>query len=729
MNFSAYSIKNPLVAILLFSLLTLCGLFAFKQMKIQQFPDIDLPAVVVTVTMAGASPTQLENDVAKKLENKLTNIEGIKHLRTTVQTGAVTVHSEFKLEKDINEALDDVRSAMGSVRNVLPAAANEPIVTKVSMAGIPVASYSVASSTLSDAELSWWVDDTLNKRLSDVDGVGQIARIGGIERQIIVGADVNKLAGWQMPMTSLAHQIKSLWADASGGEANIGNRVQSIRVLGAGDSVQALQELQIATPMGATALANLATVEDGQAEPTSAARLDGQSVVAFNITRARGASEVAMLRLIDEELATIRTENPHIAINKIYDNAAPIYEDYKASLQMLIEGCILAVIVVWVFLRNWRATLVAAAALPLSIIPTFLAMQLFGFSLNVISLLALSLVIGVLVDDAIVEVENITRHLQMGKTPYQAAMEAADEIGLAVVATTFTLIAVFLPTAFMQGVVGQFFQQFGWTASIAVFMSLLVARLITPMMAAYLLKPQPLEKAGIGALMRRYLAVVRWTLQHRFVTLALTLGFFVGSLSLAGSLPTAFIPNDDTNQSQVTIELTPDATLQDTMQVAEQASTVLYGVDGVQSVFMAAGASGASMDSRSSKAGVVNQATLHVALAERGVRADKTAIEEAMRQALRGVAGARFRVGLSAGGESGYSFSLTSGNTSLLTDTVKQVSKELAAIDGVTVATNMPLPRPEISVLPDRLAMAERGVSTLEVANTLKVATLSLIHI
>lgn len=722
MNFSAYSIKNPLVAILLFTLLTIGGVIAYNNIKVQQFPDIDMPAVITTVTMNGVAPAQLESDVAKKIENRLASIEGIKHIRTTISTGVVSIHSEFNLEKDVQEAVDDVRSAVTEVRGDLPAAADEPIINKVSTAGFPVVSYSVDSAQMNDAELSWWVDDTLSKRLSNLDGVGSISRVGGIERQIIVAADTQALNGWQLPITNLANQVVALWQDASGGEAKIANGTQTIRVVGADDNIGALKNLQISTATGATTLSNVAHVYDGHADLTSQAYLNGEPVVAFTVTRSRGASEVAMVKLIEEEIQKIEADNPSIKINKIYDNAVPIEEDYKASIQMLIEGCILAVIVVFVFLRNWRATIVAAAALPLSIIPTFLAMYLFDFSLNLISLLALSLVIGVLVDDAIVEVENITRHLHMGKTPYEAAMEAADEIGLAVVATTFTLIAVFLPTAFMSGVVGQFFSQFGWTASISIFISLLVARLVTPMMAAYMLKPEKPKHETTSRAMRTYLKLVQWTLNNRLLTLVATLLLFIGSLSLVQFLPTGFIPDDDIDQTQVTIELTPDATLQDTNAVTAQAVRAVQNVAGVASVFSSVGTAGQSLDSRSASVGTPNLATLNIAFVPRGERDSKTQIENNIREALKDIPSARFKTGLSSGGESGYSFSLI-GQGQLLGDTSDAVMREINALGGVVVTSNKPLPKPEIQVLPNALAMSEKKVNTLDLADTLRVAT------
>lgn len=711
MNFSAYSIKNPLIAILIFTLMTVGGILGFRAMKIQQFPDIDVPAVIVTVSYTGASPAQLETDVAKKIENQITGIEGVKHIRSTLQTGVATIHTEFTLEKDLSEAVNDVRSALDEIASDLPAAAEEPVITKVSTAGFPVVSYSVASDNMSEAELSWFVDDTLNKRLANINGVGTLSRVGGIERQIIVTPDVDKLNGWQLPITTLSQQISASQKDSSGGEAKVGGGVQTIRVLGSAKSIRELASLEVVTPAGGVALGQLADIKDAHADPKSRAILDGQTVVALSITRSRGASEVQMVEDVDQELAKLAQEMPHIKIQKIYDNAEPVAEDYHASMKMLIEGCILAVVVVLLFLRDWRATLVAAAALPLSIIPTFLMMWIFGFSLNVISLLALSLVIGVLVDDAIVEVENIMRHLHMGKTPYEAAMEAADEIGLAVVATTFTLIAVFLPTAFMSGVVGQFFSQFGWTAAISVFISLLVARLVTPMMAAYILKPKRHKEETFGAMMKRYLSVVRWTLNHRGITLVATIVLFIGSLSLAKMLPGSFLPPDDSNQTQVTLELTPDATLDDTTRISQMTAQAVSQVDGVSSVFISA-------DSE-------NTATLNILLNPRSERPSKTDIENAIAEAVKDVPSARFVVGLSATGDSGYGFSLMSDNPELLNQTVNETIKQIQSLPMVSsVTSNRPLAKPELSAIPNTLMMADKGVTTSDLANTLRVATM-----
>ena len=724
LNVSAYSIRNPLVAILLFVLLTLGGIYGFMQMKVQQFPDIDLPAVVVTVTLPGAAPSQLENDIAKKIENKLTSIEGVKHIRTTLQTGAATMVTEFVLEKDIQEAVDDVRSAVGEVRGDLPAAANDPIITKVSTAGFPVVTYSVASDNMNVEDLSWFVDDTVTKRLSDIPGVSTVSRIGGLQREITVAADPIALSGLKYPIAQLSEQITGIQQDSSGGEAEVGKTTQAIRVLGAVERASDLNNLQVAVPTGGTqALGRMAQITDGAADPSSIAKLDGQTVVAFNITRSRGASEVEVMELVDAELAKLSADVGNIDIEKVYDRATPIAEDYQASLRMLIEGGLLAVVVVFLFLRNVRATFVAAVALPLSVIPTFLGMYLFGFSLNIISLLALSLVIGVLVDDAIVEVENIIRHLRMGKTPYEAAMEAADEIGLAVVATTFTLIAVFLPTAFMGGIVGQFFRQFGWTAALSIFASLMVARLITPMMAAYILRPEKKHVEKQSALMDWYLKVVSWTLHHRWITMGATLILFVASLALVKLLPTSFIPDNDIDQTRVEIELTPDVALEDTERVAAMASERILAMPEVSHIFTSVGEAQAAMEA-SSGGKAENIAGLDIVLAPRAERASKQEIERQISSMLSEVPGARFTVGLSSGGETGYNFSLTSTDPQLLEQTAQQIMTEIRALPSTgAVTSDRSLPRQELTVTPDRLAMADKGVTTQDIATTLRVAT------
>src|SRR5574337_1548292 len=519
-NVSSWSIRTPTPSVLLFVMLTLIGLVGFRAMKIQQFPDVELPTVVVTASLPGASPAQMETEVARKIENSVATLQNVKHIYTLVQDGNATITVEFRLEKPIQEAVDDVRAAVARVRADLPADLRDPVVNKMDLSGSPILTYTVASDRMEEEGLSWFVDNTVTKAMLGVRGVGAVARVGGVTREVRVEIDPLRLQALNATAADISRRLRQMQQEASGGRADVGGAEQSVRTIATLHTAAELAAMEVPLSDGRRIrLDQVATVSDTVAERRSAALLDGRPVVGFEITRSRGAGEVEVAAGVRAELYKLEAAHPEAAFTEAFNFVDPVVENYDGSLTLLYEGAALAVLVVWLFLRDWRATLVSATALPLSAIPTFGAMWLMGFSINVVTLLSLSLVVGILVDDAIVEIENIMRHLRMGKTPYQAAMEAADEIGLAVIATTFTLIAVFLPTAFMRGVAGRFFKQFGWTAALAVFASLVVARLLTPMMAAYLLKPlaaQEQEPRWLAAYMR----ASGWCLRHRVLTLA-----------------------------------------------------------------------------------------------------------------------------------------------------------------------------------------------------------------
>ncbi|HEY8360343.1 MAG TPA: efflux RND transporter permease subunit, partial [Ramlibacter sp.] len=415
--------------------------------------------------------------------------------------------------------------------------------------------------------------------------------------------------------------------------------------------------------------------------------------------------------------------HPHIELTQAFDFVTPVEEEYEGSIKLLYEGALLAVLVVWLFLRDWRATFVSAVALPMSVIPAFIGMYLLGFSINVVTLLALSLVIGILVDDAIVEVENIMRHLQMGKTPYEAAMEAADEIGLAVIATTFTLIAVFLPTAFMSGVAGKFFKQFGWTASLAVFASLVVARVLTPMMAAYIMKPVAAAHGDPGW-MRIYMRAVNWTMKNRIKTMVLATLFFIGSVALIPLLPTGFIPPDDNSQTQVYLELPPGSTLQQTRDIAERARLAVMKVNHVKSVYTTIGGGTAGTDPfAGGGAAEARKATLTILLAPRSERPRKQPIENEIRTALEPLPGVRTKVGLGGSGEK-YILVLTGEDPQALQAAALTVQQDLRTIPGLgQIASTASLIRPEVAVRPDFAKAADLGVTSAAIGETLRIAT------
>ena len=726
MNVSAWSIRNPIPSVLLFILLTLAGLMAFKAMKIQNFPDIDLPSVTVVAALPGASPAQLETEVARKLENSIATVQGVKHIYTKVQDGAVSVTVEFRLEKPTQEALDEVRDAVARVRSDLPADLRDPVISKVDLAGVPILTYTVATPRMDDEALSWFVDNTVTKALLGVRGVGAVARVGGATREVQVALDPARLQALGASAADISRQLRLTQQEASGGRTDVGGAEQSVRTIATVHSAEELAQLQVTLSDGRRIrLDQVANVADTVAERRSAALLNGQPVVGFEIVRARGAGEVEVADGVRAALERLRAEHPDIAVTEAFNFVDPVQENYDGSLLLLYEGAALAVLVVFLFLRDGRATLVSATALPLSVIPTFAVMYLFGFSINVVTLLSLSLVVGILVDDAIVEIENIMRHLRMGKTPYQAAMEAADEIGLAVIATTFTLIAVFLPTAFMSGVAGKFFVQFGWTAAIAVFFSLVVARMLTPMMAAHLLRAPARAHREPGWLVL-YMRWVAWCLRHRVATTLAATVFLVGSLSLMSLLPTGFLPPDDLSQSQVSISLPPGSTFAQTFAAAEQARAIVQQNEHVKLIYTAIGGGATGSDPFSPRGSAeVRKATLTLNFTPRGERGglSKQAIESQLRAGLGALPGARVKVGLGGSNEN-YVLVLAGEDGRVLAEHARKVERELRTLAGIgNVTSSSSLVRPELIVRPDFARAADLGVTSAAIAETLRIAT------
>ena len=726
MNVSAWSIRNPIPAVLLFVMLTLLGLMAFKAMKIQQFPDIDLPTVTVTASLPGAAPAQMETEVARKIENAVATLQGIKHIYTKVQDGTAIVTVEFRLEKPTQEALDDVRDAVSRIRADLPGDLKDPVISKVNLAGAPILTYTVSSTRMDDEALSWFVDNTVTKALLSVRGVGAISRVGGVTREIHIEPDPARLLALGATAADISRQLRQIQQEASGGRADVGGIEQSVRTIATVHSAEELGRMEIALSDGRRIrLDQLATVSDTVAETRSAALLNGKPVVGFEIVRSRGAGEVAVADDVRAALEKLKTDYPDITITEAFNFVDPVEENFEGSMALMIEGAILAVIVVWLFLRDWRATLVSATALPLSIIPTFGVMYLMGFTLNVVTLLSLSLVVGILVNDAIVEIENIMRHLRMGKTPLQAAMEAADEIGLAVIATTFTLIAVFLPTAFMSGVPGKFFVQFGWTAAIAVFFSLVVARMLTPMMAAYFLKP-PRNNHDEPRWLTTYGGWAAWCLNHRLLTLAAAAFFFFGSFMLVPLLDKGFLPPDDLSQTQVYLSLPPGSTFAESLAAAEQARRLVEQNPHVRMVYTAIGGGAAGSDPFAPRgAAEVRKATLTINMTPRKERGGvkKQDVESQLREALAALPGVQVKVGFGGSSEK-YVLVLAGENGELLSQHARTVERELRTIPGIgAVTSTASLVRPELVVRPDFDRMADLGVTSAAIADTLRIAT------
>jgi multidrug efflux pump subunit AcrB len=722
-NVSAWAIRRPLPALMIFFVLCVAGLWGFWKLPVARFPDVSFPMVVVTISQPGASPSQLETEVTRKVEDQVATLDGVKRVTSTVTEGVSTTAIEFQLETDLAGALDDTRAAVSRIRADLPQDIQEPLVTKVTIGGA-LMTYAVQSDRLGVDELSWYVDRDVTRALFGVPGVAQVSRQGGIDRMVRIDLRPDALQAFGTTAGAVNAQLARMQVERPSGKTEIGARQQVLRTIATVRDARELEDFAIALPDGRSVrLGTLARISDAAADPTQVALLDGRPVVAFSISRTRGSSELKVAEGVDAALAQLAKATPGVKFQLVTSTVGETVRSYHSSMEMLVEGALLALAVVWLFLRDWRATWISAVALPLSIIPTFAVMYWLGFSLNMITLLALSVVVGILVDDAIVEIENIVRHLRMGKTPLEAAREAADEIGIAVIATSMTLAAVFVPVAFMPGIAGKFFREFGWTAATAVLFSLLVARLLTPMIAAYQLKSHGVEEKE-GPLMQRYLHLVDAALRHRWITLAIATVFFIGSLALVPLIPTTFIPCTDYGRSNLQHERPPGTRLDETSRVAEQARAKLRTIPELKQVYATVGSVLDVGDPNKTGVGEPRKATLVLDWGKANDRdRDQKQLEREARARLADLPGVRLSYISNEPGEN-LMLVLAGDDPQRLQDAAIQLERELHTIRGLgSVSSSASLLRPEIQIRPDTQRAAELGVSTADIADAARIAT------
>jgi multidrug efflux pump subunit AcrB len=723
-NVSSWAIDRPLPAALIFVALCIAGLLGFHALPVSKFPDIAFPTINVTVNYPGATPTQLETEVTRRVEDSVASLADIRRMRSTVNEGVSVTRIEFEFGRDLSDALDEVRDAVARVRQDMPSDIEEPVVARQTVIGGTMLAYAVQSESLAPDELSWFVDDTVKKAVFSVPGVGSFARTGGIEREVRVDLDPGSLQAYGVSASTVSQQLARIQLERPGGRTTQGGQEQSVRTIATVQSAADLADYPISLPDGRTIrLSSIAAVRDGYSDPRQAALLDGLPVVSFSVLRARGASELEVGDEVRKVVAELAKQHPRVRFTEVTSSLEETEASYDSSMIMLLEGALLAVIVVFIFLRDWRATLVSAAALPLSIIPTFAVISWLGFSLNFIVLLSLAVVVGVLVDDAIVEVENIVRHRRMGKPPIQAARDAADEIGIAVIATSITLAAVFIPTAFMPGVPGKFFREFGWTAAVAVLFSLLVARLLTPMMAAYFLKGGEVEQHAPPAWLDRYLVWADKAIRHRRITLALATVLFFLSLALVPFIPATLLPQDDLGRSLLNIEVPPGSRLQDTVRATEEARKRLLNMPELKSVFTTVGAQSQG-EHRGASIPEVRRASMTLRWADRSDRdLTQVELEAVVRKRLADLPGVR--VSFQADGPGSSLQLLVSGsNPQTLADGARVIERGLKQLSGIgNVTSSAALLRPEVIVTPDPAKAADLGVSTTDIADAARVAT------
>ncbi|MEH2039334.1 efflux RND transporter permease subunit [Nostoc sp.] len=750
-NISAWSIKKPVPTIVLFLILTVVGWFSFMSLGIDTNPNIDVPTVSIKVTQPGAGPAELESQVTKKIEDAVAGLGNIDYMISTVSDGNSKTTINFVLGTDSDRATNDVRNAIAQIRQDLPQDINDPIVERLEFSGGPVITYAVKSDRRSVEELSNIVDQTISRALLGVRGVAQIQRVGGVDREIRINLNPDRLQSLAITATQVNDQIRALNINLPGGRAEVGGSEQSIRTLGSAVSVDILKTYEILLPQGGSVpLSSLGTVEDKFGDVRQAARLNNQPVVAFQVLRSTGSVLVTVEEGVKAAVKQLeKTLPPDVKLDLIFTRADIVRQSYQSTIDELIQASVLAVIVILVFLRDWRATLITAVALPLSIIPTFAVQQALGYTLNNMTLLALALAVGNLVDDAVVEIENMERHIAMGKSAWEAAFESSDEVGLAVIASSATIIAVFLPVAFMGGIPGQFFQPFGVTVAVSTIFSTLVARMVTPMMGAYLLKEAEghtsatLSDRGaegqrgvikifnfkftlpgggnrsrkIGDEERQgfqpYRSLLQWALRHRLTTMAIALAFFIASAMLVPLIPKGFVDDGDFGISNVSIELPPGSTLEDVNKVVTQATDLIRQNPVVERVLATE---------------EINSASLAINLKPREERnISQKQFEEQVRPDFEQIPGARISFQSQSPGDSrkGLSIVLRSENPEALNQAADALEKQMRSLAGlVEVASTASLVKPEILVIPNPQRAADLGVTVQAIARTASLATI-----
>ena len=719
LNVSAWAIRKPIPSLVLFLVLVVLGLVSFRGLAVTRMPNVDVPIVSVTITQAGAAPAELQTQVTKWVEDSIAGVRGVKHITSAITEGSSVTTVEFRLEVNTDRAVNDVKDAISKIRINLPRTIDEPVIQRVEIAGLPILVYGVTAPAMNPADLSWFVEDNVARTLQGVKGVGGVERVGGVAREIRVTLQPDRLLALGITAADVNRQLRLTSADMAGGRGEIGGREQSIRTLAASRSVRDLKATSIVLPGGRKVrLDDLAQVEDGIEEPRTFARFNGEPVVAFAVSRGSGASDAEVAAGVERKIAEFQASYPDIRFEKIDSSVSATLGSYDSAMHTLIEGAALAVVVVLLFLRDWRATLIAAVALPLSVFPTFWAMDALGFTLNGISLLAITLVTGILVDDAIVEIENIVRHMRLGKSPYRAALEGADEIGLAVIAITATLIAVFAPVSFMGGIAGRYFIQFGLTIAVSVFMSLLVARLITPLLAAYFLRDHGHHEEREGIVMRAYTRLVGWSVRHRFVTLLVGLALFAGSLVSTGLLPSGFIPKQDNARTLFMVELAPGARLPDTIAVSDRLAERIRALPEVTSVFVDGGRQvGGKKETR--------LATFVINLVPKNRREKRQwTLESEIARLIAEEPDIR-SWSLRDSGQRDLALVVSGPDVEVVTEVAARLQRDMAAIPHlVSVMSTAPLDRTEVRIRPREGAAADLGVSTDTIAETVRVGTI-----
>ncbi|UXN70825.1 efflux RND transporter permease subunit [Devosia neptuniae] len=727
------SVNHPVFATMIMVAMLVFGIYSYQRLPIEQLPNIDFPVVAVVVSYPGASPEAVENDIVKPIEEAVNTIGGLDNIQSTSQSGQAMVLIFFDMSVNSQAAAQDVRDRLATVEAGFPDNAGDAQVLRFDPAELPVISVAVSSQTLSPRDLTALTEDVIVARLSNISGVGRATVVGGVPRQLNVLVDPDKLNAFNVGVSQVIQALDQENQNLPAGSLTQGNQVQSIQVEGRIEQANDFLDIIVARQGGqAVYLRDVATIEDGQADITSMALLNGQPALAIDVVKTQGANTVGVAEDVRAAIARMQADElpDDVRLEIVRDNAVPVEDSFHAVQNMLIEGAVLAVFIVFLFLNSWRSTVITGLTLPISIIGAMIVLYFLGFTLNMMTLMALSLAVGILIDDAIVVRENIMRHLHMGKSHRQAALDGTNEIGLAVLATTLSIVAVFLPVAFMEGILGRFFLQFGVTVSVAVLISLFVAFTLDPMMSSVWYDPAAHPDAKRGPIGRAvaqfdrffqwigegYRGVLRWCLKFRKTTLAIAVASFIGTFFLFPLVGVEFVPATDNGEFQVDIETPTGSSIDYTASKVRQIDATLKRFPEVAGTYATINAGTTTGD---------NKATIVVTMVEKAERSrSPVQMTEPVRLALQQIPGVETSVGAAGGLGGGVSAPISiimyGDNFTVLDQLARQLMAKLEAIDGlIDVKSSLDDAQPVLGVRIERDRASDLGVNLQQIGATL----------
>lgn len=722
-NISEVAIKRPVFTVMMIVTLIVLGLISYSRLNVELFPNVSFPVVVINTTYPGASSKEIEMLVSKPIEDSISSINGIEHIRSISSTGLSTVIAEFKLEKDMKDASNEVREKVALVRPTLPDDVKEPTIARVDPDAAPIINY-VIGGNYPIQKLTEYVKDYIKPKLEQVDGVANISIVGGLEKEIQVNLKPSLLKKYGLTPFQINDRLKQENLNFPSGSIKTGTYEITLRTTNAFKNFEDVANVPIKIAGGSTILLkDVADVVDGVKEIRSKAWLNGKPALVLSIQKQSGGNTIKVVENIAKAVNKLKLTMPKgINVGVSFDTSVFIRQSKDAAIDELVVGSILAIIVIFVFLRTVGGTIIAATAIPSSVISAFTMMYVMNFSLNMMSLLALSLVVGILVDDAVVDLENIYRRIEMGENPYDAAIKATNEITLAVAATTFSIVAVFVPIGFMSGIVGQFFKQFGLTVSVAVLISLLVARTLTPTLAAHFLRPlKNSHSEEIRGIAVTYKSILTWALKHRIVTVILTIVVFIGGIMITALVPKGFVPKNDRDEFSIAVQAPSGGTINQTAAILNEIAKRVSTDSDVKETLVLAGSSSGKTDT-----GSVN-VTLRTK--KEGRKLSSFDVIENLRKKIQTIPGAlmsfkEMRAVDDGSGNYEMNLSLRGENLDELQKVADKVVKLLHSNSKVSdINTSSGTLQTELNIKVDHKKAASLGISAASIASTLRTAT------